>query len=121
MLGTLIGAVAAVAMVPNLVDAPELLVLALASWTALCLYVSLFDRTPRSYVFMLGGYTAALIGFPAVSDPASIFDLAIARVEEITLGSFAPAWYRISFCRAPVVRPSPRRSIAGSATARVSR
>jgi uncharacterized membrane protein YccC len=86
VLGTLIGAVAAVVMVPNLVDAPELLVLALAGWTALCLFVSLFDRTPRSYVFMLGGYTAALIGFPAVSDPASIFDLAIARVEEISLG-----------------------------------
>ncbi len=86
VLGTLIGAVAAVALVPNLVDAPELLVLALAGWTGLCLYVSLLDRTPRSYVFMLGGYTAALIGFPAVADPGSIFDLAVARVEEITLG-----------------------------------
>ena len=86
LLGTLIGAVMAVILVPNLVDAPELLVSALAAWTALCLYVSLLDRTPRSYVFMLGGYTAALIGFPAVSDAGSIFDLAIARVEEISLG-----------------------------------
>ena len=63
VLGTLIGAVAAVVMVPNLVDAPELLVLAMAGWTGLCLYVSLLDRTPRSYVFMLGGYTAALINY----------------------------------------------------------
>jgi uncharacterized membrane protein YccC len=40
-----------------------LLSLALACWVGLCLYVSLLDRTPRSYVFMLAGYTAGLIGF----------------------------------------------------------
>ena len=65
---------------------PELLVLALALWAAVCLYVSLLDRTPRSYMFMLAGYTAALIGFPAVLDPGAIFDTALARIEEITLG-----------------------------------
>ena len=86
VLGTVIGAVATVAMVPNLVDAPELLCLAMALWVGLCLYLSLLDRQPRSYGFMLSGYTVALIGFPAVSEPGSIFDLALARVEEITLG-----------------------------------
>jgi uncharacterized membrane protein YccC len=86
VLGTLLGATAAVAMVPNLVNAPELLCLVMALWLGICLYLSLIDGTPRSYVFMLAGYTVALIGFPAVSDPASIFDTALARVEEITLG-----------------------------------
>ena len=86
VLGTVIGAVAAVVMVPNLVNAPELLCLAMALWVGLCLYLSLLDRQPRSYGFMLSGYTVALIGFPAVSEPGSIFDLALARVEEITLG-----------------------------------
>ena len=86
VLGTVIGAVATLAMVPNLVDAPELLCLAMALWVGLCLYLSLLDRQPRSYGFMLSGYTVALIGFPAVSEPGSIFDLALARVEEITLG-----------------------------------
>ena len=86
VLGTVIGAVATVAMVPNLVDAPELLCLAMALWVGLCLYLSLLDRQPRSYGFMLAGYTVALIGFPSVSDPGSIFDTALARVEEITLG-----------------------------------
>ncbi|MFE1599791.1 FUSC family protein [Methylobacterium sp. ID0610] len=84
--GTLVGVVVAVALVPALVDAPELLTLAIALWTALCLYLSLLDRTPRAYLFMLAGYTTALIGFPAVSDPASIFDTAVARAEEICLG-----------------------------------
>jgi uncharacterized membrane protein YccC len=86
VLGTVIGAVATVVMVPNLVDAPELLCLAMALWVGLCLYLSLLVRQPRSYGFMLSGYTVALIGFPTVSDPGSIFDVALARVEEITLG-----------------------------------
>ena len=84
--GTLLGAVAAVALVPNLVDAPEVLTAALALWTGTCLYFALLDRTPRSYVFMLAGYTAAIIGFPSVTAPGAIFTTALARVEEITLG-----------------------------------
>jgi len=84
--GTLMGATATVALVPNLVGAPELLCLAIALWVGFCLFISLLDHTPRSYLFMLAGYTVALIGFPAVTDPAAIFDTALARVEEISLG-----------------------------------
>lgn len=84
--GTVIGAVATVAMVPRLAHAPELLSLALACWVGFCLYVSLLDRTPRSYVFMLASYKAGLIGFPVVADPATAFDVALARVEEIGIG-----------------------------------
>ncbi|MDA9494579.1 FUSC family protein [Bradyrhizobium sp. CCBAU 11361] len=86
VLGTLVGATMTVALVPNLIDAPELLCLAIALWVGLCLYLSLLDGTPRSYVFMLAGYTVALIGFPSVSEPGAIFDTAVARVEEISLG-----------------------------------
>lgn len=86
VMGTLVGAIVTVALVPNLVDAPELLCLAIALWVGLCLYLSLLDGTPRSYVFMLAGYTVALIGFPSVSEPGAIFDTAVARVEEISLG-----------------------------------
>jgi uncharacterized membrane protein YccC len=86
LVGTLIGAAATVVLVPNLVDAPELLSAALAVWTGVCLYLALLDRTPRSYLFMLAGYTAALIGFPAVATPDAIWDIALARVEEIGLG-----------------------------------
>src|SRR6201984_785597 len=85
-IGTFIGAVAMVAIVPNLVDAPELTTLAIMLWVALCVFVSLLDRTPRSYMFVLSGYTAALIGFPSVLAPGTVFDTAVSRVEEITLG-----------------------------------
>jgi uncharacterized membrane protein YccC len=84
--GTLLGAVASVILVPNLVNAPELLTVAIALWVSVCLYFSLLDRTPKSYVLMLAGYTAAFVGFPEVGDPGSIFDVAVARAEEITLG-----------------------------------
>ncbi len=86
LLGTLLGSAAALLLVPALSNAPELLTLALALWLGVCLYFSLQDRTPRSYVFMLAGYTAALIGFPAVDAPQTMFDTAIARVVEIALG-----------------------------------
>ncbi len=86
LFGTFIGAAATVVLVPNLVDTPELLCAALALWTGLCLYLALLDRTPRSYVFLLAGYTAALIGFPTVTAPEQMWDIAIARAEEVSLG-----------------------------------
>jgi len=86
VLGTVLGALAAVVLVPNLVNAPWLLSLALALWVGGCLTISLLDRTPRSYVLMLAGYTAAIIGFPSVGQPGAIFDVAVSRVIEIGLG-----------------------------------
>jgi len=84
--GTFLGAFATVLIVPAFANSPELLSLVLALWVGGCLYVSLLDRTPRSYVLMLAGYTAGLIAFPAVDNPGTIFDIAVARVEEILLG-----------------------------------
>jgi uncharacterized membrane protein YccC len=84
--GTVVGAVAALVLVPAFANAPELLTLAIALWIGACLYFSLLDRTPRSYLTMLAGYTAAVIAFPAVDHPGTIFDIALARVEEILIG-----------------------------------
>jgi len=86
VIGTFFGAAATVALIPNLVDSPELLSLALAMWVGLCLFLSLLDRTPQSYIFLLSGYSAAIIGFPAVTAPQTIFAVAVIRVEEICLG-----------------------------------
>jgi uncharacterized membrane protein YccC len=86
MLGTLIGAAATIVLVPNLVNAPELLSLAIALWVGICLYSSLIDGTPRAYLFMLSGYTVALLGFPIISAPELTFDIVSSRVQEIMLG-----------------------------------
>lgn len=84
--GTIIGGSAAVAMVPLLVDAPLLLCFVMSVWVGGCLYISLLDRSARAYIFMLSGYTAGIIGFPTVTDPSHIFQVALTRCEEITLG-----------------------------------
>src|SRR5262249_52873341 len=84
--GTLIGAAFAILVTPVLSPSPELLCLALAVWLGLCLFLSLLDRSPRGYVFMLAGYTATIIAFSVVDTPGLIFETAVARVEEISIG-----------------------------------
>ncbi|WP_042882972.1 FUSC family protein [Cupriavidus necator] len=86
VLGTLLGAAAGVAMVPPLVNSPPLLMAALAIWVACLLYVALLHRTPRSYAFMLAAYTLPLVALPSVDNPVGVFDMAVARSEEICLG-----------------------------------
>lgn len=86
VIGTFAGAAVAVAIVPALVDWPLLLSLALALWVGATLAISLLDRSPRAYTMMLAGYTALLIGFPAVDRPEAIFGIAVARVTEIGIG-----------------------------------
>nr|WP_255542626.1 FUSC family protein [Azospirillum sp. INR13] len=84
--GTIGGAVATVAIIPCFVNDPIVCSVVLASWIGLCLYLSLLDRTARAYAFVLSGYTASLIGFPGVFNPAAIFDTASVRVQEISIG-----------------------------------
>lgn len=84
--GTIAGAVATVAIVPNFVSDPIGCSAVLACWIGLCLFFSLLDRTPRAYAFVLAGYTASLIGFPSVLDPSAVFDTASVRVQEISIG-----------------------------------
>jgi uncharacterized membrane protein YccC len=86
LIGTVTGAAMALLLIPPLVDAPVLLSLAISLWIGLCLYISLQDRRPHSYAFVLAGYTAAIVGFSVVSTPNTIFDTAVARVEEISVG-----------------------------------
>jgi uncharacterized membrane protein YccC len=86
LLGTVAGAAVALLLVPPLVQAPVLLCLATSLWIGLCLYLSLQDRRPRSYAFLLAGYTAAIVGLAVVNAPETIFDTSVARVEEISIG-----------------------------------
>lgn len=87
VLGTMIAGVAVVVMVPNLLHEPLLLTFAMCLWLSGCLFISMLKRGPSAYIFLLAGYTASFVGFPAVTSPDTIFDVAIARVQEIILGS----------------------------------
>ncbi|MCC4619720.1 FUSC family protein [Xanthomonas cassavae CFBP 4642] len=87
VLGTLLAGAATLVMLPNLVETPLLLSAAMALWLSVCLFLALLNRGPRGYAFLLAGYTAAFIGFPAVTSPEGIFDTVVARSEEIILGT----------------------------------
>ena len=88
VLGTLLGAIVSIAVTPLLMNTPWLFTFFLAAWVGFCLYISLLDRTPRSYVSMLAGYTTVIICYNIVyyADTVSIFDMAIGRFLEITVG-----------------------------------
>lgn len=91
VIGTFVGAVMTVLIVPRLVGYPVLLSVVFSVWIGVCLYVSLLDRTPRAYAFMLAGYSLPIIALPAMADislfsVSSIFEVSLARVEEIVLG-----------------------------------
>ncbi|MEA9995673.1 FUSC family protein [Pseudomonas sp. 10B1] len=85
-IGTFAGAAAAVLFVPLFVQTPILLAIVIALWTGTLLFLSLHLRTANSYALMLAGYTLPLIAFPVVNNPMAVFDIAVARTEEIFLG-----------------------------------
>ena len=84
--GTLMGAAAAVFFVPMFVQSPYVLVVVIALWTGILLFLSLHLRTANSYALMLAGYTLPLIALPVVDNPLAVWDVAEARTEEIFLG-----------------------------------
>ncbi|MBO9528542.1 MAG: FUSC family protein [Acinetobacter oleivorans] len=87
VIGTMGGAVVALTLTPHLINTPWLFTVVLSLWVGFALYVSLLDRTPRSYAFMLAGYSTAMIVFNAITyiDQYNIFDIALARVIEISI------------------------------------
>lgn len=93
VLGTLLGAIVSIAVTPLLINTPWLFTFFLAAWVGFCLYISLLDRTPRSYVSMLAGYTTVIICYNIIyyADTVSIFDMAIGRFLEITVGVLCSA------------------------------
>ncbi|WP_247256735.1 FUSC family protein [Pseudomonas moorei] len=84
--GTFLGAAAAVFFVPMFVQSPYVLVLVIALWTGILLFLSLHLRTANNYALMLAGYTLPLIALPVVNNPLAVWDVAEARTEEIFLG-----------------------------------
>lgn len=91
LLGTAIGGMATVIMLPTLIPSPELTTLGLALWLGGCLFISVLDRTPRAYVSMLAGYSAGIIAFMIVDTPQEVFDYSASRVEEISVGIICAA------------------------------
>lgn len=87
--GLAVGGVTAVLTVPNLQNAPVLLILVLSSWVGLCLYFAVLDRTPRAFLFQMAGFSSAILTFPYLDTPGDIFFSTVARVEEMSVAIVA--------------------------------
>jgi len=86
LVGTLVGTIMSVVFMGLFAQAPWLFLLALALWLGVCTGCSTLLRSAWSYSFVLAGYTVAIIALPALSHPLGVFDQAVARCTEISLG-----------------------------------
>ncbi|SAL23289.1 fusaric acid resistance protein [Caballeronia peredens] len=84
--GTALGMVAALVLGAMFVQQTELYALALTLWVAACTALAVRYRQFRWYGFVLAGYTAALIGIPAVSHPDGLLIATLMRGAEVMLG-----------------------------------
>ncbi|MBP1127865.1 MULTISPECIES: FUSC family protein [Pseudomonas] len=86
LLGTLAGSAVMVLLIALFAQHTELFLGALAIWVGLCTAGATRNRNFRAYGFVLAGYTAAMVGLPALAHPDSAFMAAVWRVLEISLG-----------------------------------
>ncbi|MDP9526902.1 FUSC family protein [Pseudomonas protegens] len=85
-LGTLTGSAVMVALIALFAQNTELFLGSLAIWVGICSAGAARYRNFRAYGFVLAGYTAAMVGLPALAHPEGAFMAAVWRVLEISLG-----------------------------------
>lgn len=88
IVGSLIGAVAAILIAGYTLNDPWLFSFAFASWLGFCTWISNLHQNNVAYAFSLAGYTAALIAFSTVNitEVSQLWDIAQARVCEAITG-----------------------------------
>jgi uncharacterized membrane protein YccC len=84
--GTLVGLFVMLALLGLFAQQPELFIVSTAIWIGVCTAGAARYRNFRSYGFVLAGYTAAVIGFPASQHPDDAFLSALARVTVVMVG-----------------------------------
>ncbi|MBN3728162.1 FUSC family protein, partial [Burkholderia sp. Ac-20379] len=85
-IGTVVGLAAALALGGLFAQQPELYMAGITLWVSLCIAAAVRSRHFRWYGYVLAGYTAALIGIPAVMTPDALFLSALTRAAEVTVG-----------------------------------
>ncbi|WP_095112635.1 FUSC family protein [Pseudomonas sp. Irchel 3H7] len=86
-LGTLAGSAMMVTLIALFAQNTELFLGSLAIWVGICSAGAARCRNFRAYGFVLAGYTAAMVGLPALAHPDGAFMAAVWRVLEISLGT----------------------------------
>ncbi|MEE4083328.1 FUSC family protein [Pseudomonas viridiflava] len=86
LLGTLAGSAMMVLLMALFAQNPVPFLGCLALWVGFCSAGAARYRNFRAYGFVLAGYTAAMIGLPALAHPEGAFMAAVWRVLEISMG-----------------------------------
>jgi uncharacterized membrane protein YccC len=85
-LGTVAGSAVTVLLISLFAQNTELFLAGLALWVGICSAGAVRHRNFKGYGFVLAGYTAAMVGLPALAHPEGAFMAAMWRVLEISLG-----------------------------------
>jgi len=99
-MGTLIGAVAALAVLP-LAGMPIVFLVALSAWVGLCAGIARLLRRFQAYAAQLAGYTATIVAVVALDEPEGhSFDSAIERIALVLIGIAVSAGFAYLFAEA---------------------
>src|SRR3546814_15176628 len=85
-MGTLGAGVVSLVLAAIFVNTPVLLIAVMGLAAPAPLAVSLIDRPPRSYGFLLFGVTMMLVAVPEINSPGNMLGPAVVRVPEIGYG-----------------------------------
>jgi uncharacterized membrane protein YccC len=85
LLGTLLGLVVVITLIALFGQHSDVFLGCLAVWVGLCCGLSARYRNFQAYAFVLTGYTAAIVGIPALAHPEGVYLSAVWRAVEIGL------------------------------------
>lgn len=86
LVGTLVGAIAAVIQFAVLAQSPILFDLALAVWVGLCCGASTLLKFFPSYGTVLAGYTVVIVDVGGIASPDHVLGVGLARLSVVVLG-----------------------------------
>lgn len=84
--GTVVGSAFAIFCVGLLAQAGPLFILVMALWIGACAFGATLTRNYASYGFALAGFSAPMIAFESMAEPATGWILAVDRATEVILG-----------------------------------
>ena len=105
-LGTLAGGAISILLIGAFGQDRVLLLVSVATWLGLCVFVAHFLQDTRAYGAMLAGFTVAIVAVAHIDTPQAVFEAAIDRVAAITIGIVA-----ITFINDALASPSTWRTL----------
>ncbi len=86
LVGTVAAGVCSISLAAMFASVPVFLIISTGLCATLAFGMAVLDRTPRAYGLQLFGITLLIVGVSSVGQPEHMFDTALARVCEISVG-----------------------------------